>query len=185
MACAPELPTFLILLARSVTLLRNPRTRLLIPVAEMSHINKTDLVKGAAQRGKWTGELVINRLEAAFRMHPNAAMNLDAAMLVAWPDFPSDGPIKGRHLIQATGFALGPDSPARIHLLYHAHARGTGEPIHELCRRRSWKKRTHFYRVRAASTAIAEWLNTRSMSVPMFADNPAHSKRGADEQLDW
>jgi hypothetical protein len=151
-------------------------------VAEMSHINKTGSVKGHVQKGDWTGGLVINRLEAAFRMHPNAAMNVDAAMLVAWPDFPTDGPIKGRHLIQATGFALGADLPARIHLLYHAHTRSTGEPIYELCRRRSWERTTHFHRVKAASTAVAEWLNTRSMSVPMFTHTP---KREADEQLDW
>jgi hypothetical protein len=125
---------------------------------------------------EWTRELVINRLEAAFRMHPNAATNPDAAMLATWPDFPIEGPIKGRHLIQATGFALGLDSPARIHLLYHAHARSTGEPIYELCRHQSWKKRTHSYRVKAASIAVAEWLNARSMWVPLFADTQAHPK---------
>jgi hypothetical protein len=49
----------------------------------------------APASGKWTGELVTNRLEAAFRMEPNAAM------FTAWPDFPGEGPIKGHHLIQA------------------------------------------------------------------------------------
>ena len=124
--------------------------------------------------GKWTGELVINRLEAAFRMNPNAAM------FSAWPDFPSEGvPIEGIHLIQATALALGLDSPDRIHLLYHARSRGTGESIYKLCEIKGWKRQTHYDRMRAASIAVAEWLNARSMRVPMVADiSHASAKRG-------
>jgi hypothetical protein len=119
----------------------------------------------------WTGELVINRLEAAFRMHPNAAM-------FSWPDFADEGmPIEGVDLIQATALALGLDAPGRIHLLYHARSRSTGEPISKLCQNRSWKRATHYRWVIAASIAVAEWLNERSVRVPMLADvSPA--KRG-------
>ena len=124
--------------------------------------------------GKWTGELVINRLEAAFRINPNAAM------FSAWPDLPSEGvPIEGIHLIQATALALGLDSPNRIHLLHHARSRGTGESIYKLCDIRGWKRQTHYDRMRAASVAMAEWLNARSMRVPMLADiSHASEKRG-------
>jgi hypothetical protein len=144
----------------------------------MAQINKADLLKGhpirGDMRGKWTGDLVINRLEAAFRMNPNAAM------FSAWPDFPSEGvSIEGIHLIQATALALGLDSSARIHLLYHARSRGTGESIYKLCQNRFWKRTTHRTRVIAASIAVAEWLNARSMRVPMRTDiSHASAKRG-------
>jgi hypothetical protein len=95
-------------------------------------------------------------------------------------DSPSDDPIDGNHLIQATALALGLDSPARIHLLYHARSRGTGESISELCQNRSWKRGTHYALVIAASTAVAEWLNARATRVPMLADRSSHTpaKRG-------
>ncbi len=124
--------------------------------------------------GKWTGELVINRLEAAFRMNPNAAM------FSAWPDFASEGvPIEGIDLIQATALALDLGSPDRTHLLYHARSRGTGESIYKLCEIKGWRRVTHYERVKAASTAVAEWLNARSMRVPMLADiSDASARRG-------
>jgi hypothetical protein len=124
--------------------------------------------------GKWTGQLVINRLEAVFRMNPNAAM------FSAWPDFPSEGvPIEGIHLIQATALALGLDSRDRTHLLCHARSRGISEPIYKLCENRSWKRSTHSERVIAGSIVVAEWLNARSMRVPMLADtSDASAKRG-------
>jgi hypothetical protein len=113
--------------------------------------------------GKWTGELVINRLEAAFRMNPNAAI------FSAWPDSPSEGvPIEGIHLIQATALALGLGSLDRIHLLHHARSRGTGESIYKLCEIRGWRRSTHYERMMAASIAVAEWLNARSMLNPPF-----------------
>ena len=120
----------------------------------------------------WTGELVINRLEAAFRMHPNAAI------FAACSDFFSEGmPIEGTDLIQATAVALGLDSPARVHLLYHARARSAGRPISRLCQNRSWKESTHYDRVTAASVVVAEWLNARSMRVPTFADLSSAKRR--------
>ena len=120
----------------------------------------------------WTGELVINRLEAAFRMHPNAAM------FSACSDLPSEGmPIEGTDLIQATAVVLGLDSPSRTHLLYHARARSAGKPITKLCQTRSWKPATHYDQVTAASVAVAEWLNARSMGVPRFADLSTAKRR--------
>ena len=144
----------------------------------MAQINKADLLKGHPIRGdihvKWTDGLVINRLEAAFRINPNAAM------FSAWPDFPGEGvPIEGIHLIQATALALGLDSPDRIHLLYHARSRGTGESIYKLCEIKGWIRQTHYDRTMAASVAVAEWLNARSVRVSMVADiSHAFAKRG-------
>jgi hypothetical protein len=111
-----------------------------------------------AMQGEWTGELVIDRLEAVFQRNPDAAMYSVPAV----SDLPYEEPIEGLRLIQATALALGLDSPARIHLLYHARARGTGEPIYKLCQIRSWKRGTHYRRVIAASIAVAEWLNARA-----------------------
>jgi|SRR5271166_1430498 len=136
----------------------------------MAHINKTELM---VMRTEWTGGLVISCLEAAFRINPNAAM------FSAWPDFPTEGgPIEAIHLIQATALALGLNSPARIHLLYDARSRGTGESIDKLCQNRSWARPTHYRRVTAASVAVAEWLNARSIRVPIFANSHAPAKRG-------
>jgi hypothetical protein len=102
---------------------------------------------------EWTGALVVGRLKVAFRRNP------DAAMFSVPDDLSFEGPIEGLHLIQATALALGLHSPARIHLLYHARALGTREPIYKLCQNRSWSLPTHYSRVNAASTAVAEWLN--------------------------
>jgi hypothetical protein len=113
---------------------------------------------------QWTGDLVIHCLEEAFRGKPDAAM----FSVTAVSNFLSDGPIEGIHLIQATAFALGLNSPARIHLLYHARALGTGESIYKLCQNRSWSRAKHYTRVSAASIAVAEWLNARAMRVSMF-----------------
>jgi hypothetical protein len=60
-------------------------------------------------------------------MHPNAAM------FAACSDLFSEGmPIEGTDLIQATAVALGLDSPARMHLLYHTRARSAGTPIFQV-----------------------------------------------------
>jgi hypothetical protein len=82
-------------------------------------------------------------------------------------DLPCEGLIDGPHLIQATALALGLDSPARIHLLYHARALGAGESIYKLCQYRSWSRPAHYRRVTAGSIAVAEWLNARAMRVSM------------------
>jgi hypothetical protein len=79
--------------------------------------------------GEWTAEQVIGGLEAAFRRNPDAAMYSVSPV----SDLPCEGRIEDPHLIQATALALGLDSPARIHLLYHARALGTGESIYKLC----------------------------------------------------
>src|SRR6516164_6165233 len=78
---------------------------------------------------RWTADLVIRCLEEAFRSKPDAAM---FSMSVV-SDLPSDGPIEGTQLIQATALALGLGSRARIHILYHARSRSIGEPINKLC----------------------------------------------------
>jgi len=101
---------------------------------------------------EWTGALVIGRLKEAFRRNP------EAAMFSVPSDLP-EGPIEGLRLIRATALALGLDSSARIHLLYHARALGAGEAIYKLCQNRSWSPSTHYKRVTAASIAVAEWLN--------------------------
>jgi hypothetical protein len=115
---------------------------------------------------EWTGKLVICRLEAAFRRYPDAAMYAVSTV----NDLPCEGPIEDLHLIQATALALGLDSPARVHLLYDARARGTGESIYRLCQNRSWSRPTHYTQVTAASIAAAEWLNARGMRVSMCPD---------------
>jgi hypothetical protein len=107
---------------------------------------------------EWTGALVIGRLKVAFRRNP------DAAMFSVPSDLSCEGPIEGVRLIQATALALGLDSPARIHLLYHARALGIGEPIYKLCQNRSWSPPTHYKQVTAASIAVAEWLNATELS---------------------
>src|SRR3954466_5680042 len=116
---------------------------------------------------EWTGKLVIGRLEAAFRTTPDAAIYSVSTV----DDLPCDAPIEGPHLIQATALALGLDSPARIHLLYDARARGTGESICKLCRNRSWTRSTHYKHVTAASIALAEWLNARAIKCPDTRDS--------------
>jgi hypothetical protein len=120
----------------------------------------------AAMLGEWTAEQVIGRLEAAFRRNPDAAMYSVSPV----SDLPCEGLIEDPHLIQATALALGLDSPARIHLLYHARALGTGESIYKLCQYRSWSRPTHYSRVTAASIAVAEWLNARAIRVSMCPD---------------
>jgi Recombinase len=116
--------------------------------------------------GEWTAEQVIGGLEAAFRRNPDAAMYSVSPV----SDLPCEGRIEDPHLIQATALALGLDSPARIHLLYHARALGTGESIYKLCQYRSWSRPAHYRRVTAASIAVAEWLNARAMRVSMCPD---------------
>jgi hypothetical protein len=76
--------------------------------------------------GKWTGGLVLHCLEEAFRRKPDAAM----LSMSAVSDLPSDCPIEGTDLIQAT--ALGFDSRARIHILHHARSSANGELIKKL-----------------------------------------------------
>jgi hypothetical protein len=131
---------------------------------------KANLVDdGTKSRGstKWTGDLVVHCLEEAFRRKPDAAMFSMATI----SDIPSDRPIDGIDLIQATTLALGLDSRARIHILYHARSRATGELIAKLCENRSWKQATHYEWVTEASVAVAEWLNARAMQVPALADS--------------
>ena len=125
---------------------------------------------------KWTGELVIHCLEETFRRNPEAPMFSTATI----SDLPSDGPVEGTHLIQATTLALGFDSRARIQLLYHARSRSAGESIHKLCENRSWNRSEHYKKVIDASIAVAEWLNARGMSAPAPAEK-SHppAKRGA------
>ena len=123
--------------------------------------------EGTKGFAKWTGELVLHCLEEAFRRKPDAAMFSMATV----SDLPSDGPIEGTHLIQATALALGFDSRARIHILYHARSRATGELINKLCENRSWKQATHYWWVRKGSIAVAKWLNARAMQVPPLADS--------------
>ena len=125
---------------------------------------------------KWTAELVLHCLEEAFRRKPDAAMFLVSNV----SDLPSDGPIEGFHLIQATGLALGFLSLARIQLLYHARSRGTGESIYKLCENRSWNRSEHYKKVIDASITVAEWLNARSMQAPAPAEKSyPPAKRGA------
>jgi hypothetical protein len=123
---------------------------------------------------KWTGELVLHCLEEAFRRNPEAAMFSISTI----SDLPSDGPIEGTHLIQATAFALGFDSPLRIHILHHARSSANGELIRKLCENRSWNPGTHYWWVKKASITVAEWLNARAMQAPVLADSPhAPAKR--------
>ena len=117
--------------------------------------------------GKWTGGLVLHCLEEAFRRKPDAAM----LSMSAVSDLPSDGPVEGTHLIQATTLALGFDSRERIHVLYHARSRATGELINRLCEIRSWNPGTHYRLVTEASITVAEWLNARAMQAPPLADS--------------
>src|SRR5260370_23421255 len=100
---------------------------------------------------EWTGKMVIGGLEAAFRRNPEAAIYSVSTV----DDLPCEGPIENLHLIHATALALGLDSAARIHLLYDARARGSGQSIYELCQNQSWVRPTHYRRRRAASTAAA------------------------------
>jgi hypothetical protein len=72
---------------------------------------------------KWTGGLVLHCLEEAFRRKPDAAMFSMSTV----SDLPSDCPIEGTDLIQATTLALGFDSHARIHILHHARSSANGE----------------------------------------------------------
>ena len=118
--------------------------------------------EGTKGFAKWTGELVLHCLEEPFRRKPDAAMFSMATV----SDLPSDGPIEGTHLIQATALALGFDSRARIHILYHARSRATGELIKKLSENRSWKLQAHYWWVRRGSIAVAKWLNARVMQVP-------------------
>jgi hypothetical protein len=125
---------------------------------------------------KWTGELVIHCLEETFRRNPEAPMFSTATI----SDLPSDGPVEGTHLIQATTLALGFDSRERIHVLYHARSRATGELINRLCEIRSWNPGTHYWCVKKASITVAEWLNARAMEAPALADSSqAPAKRRA------
>jgi hypothetical protein len=133
-------------------------------VGRLTLVDEGTKRKGSA---KWTGELVLHCLEEAFRRNPEAAMFSMSTI----SDLPSDGPIEGIHLIQATAFALGLDSPLRTHILYHSRSRGTGELINKLCENRFWKPSTHFERVKDASITIAEWLNARAMQAPALADS--------------
>jgi len=114
---------------------------------------------------RWTADLVIRCLEEAFRSKPDAAMFSSVVS-----DLPSDGPIEGTQLIQATAFALGLGSRARIHILYHARSRSIDEPINKLCETKCWIPGTHYSRVIDASMAVAEWLNARAMQVPASAE---------------
>lgn len=138
-----------------------------------------DLIdEGTKSKGftEWTAELVLHCLEEAFRRKPDAAMFSTATV----SDLPSDGPVEGAHLIQATTLALGFDSRARIHILYHARSRATGELINRLCENRSWNQGTHYWWVTEASVAVAEWLNARAMQAPAVADSahaPAKRRR--------
>jgi hypothetical protein len=116
---------------------------------------------------KWTGELVIHCLEEAFRRKPDAAMFSMSTV----SDLPSDGPIEGTDLIQATALALGFDSSERKHILYDARSRGTGETIYKLCENQSWRPATHYECVKEASITVAEWLNARAMQAPALADS--------------
>ena len=102
---------------------------------------------------EWTGALVVGRLKRAFRRNP------DTVMLSLCDDLSCKGPIEDFNLIKATALALGLHSPARMHLLYHARALGTREPIYKLCQNRSWEPSAHYNQVARASTAVAEWLN--------------------------
>jgi hypothetical protein len=102
---------------------------------------------------EWTGALVVGRLKMAFRKNP------DAAIFSAPDNLSCEGPVEDLNLIQATALPLGLLSPSRIHLLYHARALGARESIYKLCQNQSWKPSTHYSHVRAASTAVAEWLN--------------------------
>jgi hypothetical protein len=129
--------------------------------------------KGSAT---WTGELVLNRLEDAFRRKPEAAIFSVSTVR----DLPRDHPIEGVHLIRTTALALSLESPARIQLLYHARSRSAGESIHKLCENRSWNRSEHYKKVIDASIAVAEWLNARGMSVPAPAgQSHVPAKRGA------
>jgi hypothetical protein len=127
--------------------------------------------------GKWTGELVIHYLEEAFRRNPETAI---FSMSSTVNDLPSDCPIEGTHLIQATALALGVDSSERKHILYHARSRGTGESTYKLCENQSWKLTTHYWWMKGASITVAEWLNARAMQAPALADSshaPAKRRR--------
>jgi hypothetical protein len=129
-----------------------------------------DLVdEGTKSKGftKWTGELVIHCLEEAFRREPDAAMFSMSTV----SDLPSDCPIEGTHLIQATALALGFDSRARIHILHHARSSANGGLIMKLCENRSWNPGTHYRLVKEASITVAEWLNARAMQAPALADS--------------
>jgi hypothetical protein len=136
------------------------------------------VVDGVKNRGfaTWTGELVLNRLEDAFRRKPEAAI-FSISMV---RDLPRDGAIEGIHLIRATALALSLESPARIQLLYHARSRSTGESIHKLCENRCWNRSEHYKKVIDASIAVAEWLNGRGISAPALADSshPPAKRRG-------
>jgi hypothetical protein len=122
----------------------------------------------------WTGELVIHCLEEAFRAKPDAAM----FSMEGVSDLPSDSSIEGIQLIKATALALGLDTRARIHILYHARSRSVGEPINKLCANQSWKGGTHYWQLTDASIAVAEWLNARAMQAPELTDNfQASAKR--------
>jgi hypothetical protein len=115
---------------------------------------------------RWTADLVIRCLEDAFRSKPDAAMFSMSVL----SDSPSDRPIEGAQLIQATALALGLGSRAHIHILYHARSRSIGEPINKLCETKCWIPATHYSRVIDASMAVAEWLNARAMQVPALAE---------------
>jgi len=126
------------------------------------------LVDGMKNKGfaTWTGELVLNRLEDAFRREPEAAIFSVSTVR----GLPRDGPIDDIHLIRATALALSLESPARIQLLYHARSRSAGESIHKLCENRSWNRSEHYKKVIDASIAVAEWLNARGISAPAPAE---------------
>ena len=102
-------------------------------------------------------------------------------------DLPSDCPIEGTDLIQATALALGFDSCARIHILHHARSSANGELIKKLCENRSWNPGMHFWWVKRASITVAEWLNARAMQAPALADSshaPAR-RRGRGRPRTW
>jgi hypothetical protein len=102
----------------NVTLLQKWRTK--ITRAEQGRRTGT---QSQAMHQEWEGELVVARLEAAFRSKPDAAMY----SLQTENDLSAEGPaMEGCRLIPATAVALGLDSPARIHLLCHARARRYG-----------------------------------------------------------
>ena len=134
--------------------------------------------------GKWTGGLVLHCLEEAFRRKPDAAMFSMSTV----SDLPSDCPIEGTDLIQATALALGFDSCARIHILHHARSSANGELIKKkLCENRSWNPGMHYWWVKEASITVAEWLNARAMQAPALADSshaPA-KRRGLGRPRIW
>lgn len=105
---------------------------------------------------QWTGELVLERLTAAFARLPGIPIYSPQESVLVDATFQ---PIDGGALIVATGHYLGFRSPLRRRLLAYCRAKASDVSIAELCLGEGWARASLYRHVKAAADVVAEGLN--------------------------